>query len=100
MNAKETDLIATAVVQLVKQAIEPLKARNEALEARLAELEGKALKDGGVWQAHKSYDLGDVITHSGSSWVCITAHVGGQHFPDHGFWRLLVKKGRDGRDAR
>jgi hypothetical protein len=59
---KKTDVVvmAGAVVELVKQAIDPLKARNAALEARLAALEAKpSVKFCGVFEGGKSYEPGD-----------------------------------------
>jgi hypothetical protein len=52
----------------------------------------------GVWAAG-GYEAGDVVTWSGGSWHCTAATTTGKpgESPD---WVLIVKRGRDGKDAR
>ena len=55
------------------------------------------LLDADVHRSGQSYEAGDVVTHSGSYWVAragTSATPGAS--PD---WRLVVKRGRDGKDA-
>jgi len=53
----------------------------------------------GVFREGDQYDGGDAVTFGGSLWValCATTTKPGDGSPD---WRLAVKKGRDGRDAK
>jgi hypothetical protein len=104
---KQFKAYTSATVALVKdvlaerdQKIATLEAEVTTLKADHVSLAEKALKGGDVWQAQKAYTLGDVVSHSGSWWRCTTAHVAAGPYFDHGFWRLAVQKGRDGRDLR
>jgi hypothetical protein len=75
-------------------------------ELRPAEVRGAA-DDGdsvplrcfrGVWSEGRTFQLGDVVVDDGSSWVCVDPTPSR---PGTGAaWRLLAKKGRDGRDRR
>jgi hypothetical protein len=53
----------------------------------------------GVFRDGDQYDGGDAVTYGGSLWVALRATTTkpGDGSPD---WRLAVKKGRDGRDAK
>lgn len=53
----------------------------------------------GVYQDGKSYAPGDVTTWAGSAWHCHTATTSkpGEGASD---WQLIVKRGRDGKDAK
>lgn len=75
--------------------------RCAAIEKRLAEIESRStLAYKGVWQRDAAYRHGDVCTHQGSSWHCELDHAQGLQ-PGEGLgWKLMVKKGRDGKDAR
>lgn len=60
---------------------------------------GPGLAFQGVFDATKSYDLGDLATFDGSTWHCnrpTTRRPG----DGSGDWTLMVKRGRDGKDAR
>ena len=37
---------------------------------------------------------------SGSAWVCTKAHTANGPTVDHTCWRLWIKRGKDGKDAR
>ena len=52
----------------------------------------------GVYQQAHAYGVGDVVTWAGSSWYCRQPT---QAKPGDGAsaWQLMVKRGRDGRDA-
>lgn len=52
-----------------------------------------------VWQESQTYSKGDVVTWAGSSWHCQDTTIdkpgeGSSH------WKLMVKRGRDGKDGR
>jgi hypothetical protein len=86
--------IARAVKEHLRDQLAPLIQRIEALEQR------PALKDAGVWRADGVYDIGAVVTDHGSAWVCKLHHCQSRPGGDGGVgWRLLVKRGRDGKDA-
>ena len=51
----------------------------------------------GVYAEASTYAVGDLVTYDGSIWHCQTPTIGHKPgtSPD---WRLIVKRGRDGRD--
>ena len=53
----------------------------------------------GVFSAAQTYRVGDLVTWAGSMWTCTTST---SSKPDEhaGAWRLVVKRGRDGRDGK
>lgn len=98
--------LVKSVFDIIADFAERLKARNDgrdiqftALEARVSALEQRPqLKDAGVWTSGQSYAPGDVVSHAGSGWICNAAHTAGGGI-SHEAFRLLVKRGRDGRDV-
>lgn len=50
-----------------------------------------------VFKEGSEYEAGDVVTWGGSLWHCDEKTM---EKPDAGPWRLCVKKGRDGKDAK
>lgn len=76
-----------------------IKTRVEPLEKRLAEVERYGIKFCGVHQRAMEYSRGAVVTHEGCAWVAVVDKTGA--LPGVGAdWQLMVKAGRDGRDAR
>ncbi len=72
------------------------------LEARVAAVEERGLKYLGTYQrASDGYKRGSVVTFAGSAWVALK-DVPGDTAPgvDPACWQLMVKAGKDGRDAR
>lgn len=58
----------------------------------------KALKFAGAWSGATDYTVGDVVTLSGSSYVCVLEHT--NHTPPNTtYWQLLASKGTDGAAA-
>lgn len=53
----------------------------------------------GVWKEGEPYVPGDMVTWGGSTWHCNRADPAKPDTKDSG-WQLMVKKGRDGRDAK
>lgn len=109
----ETELATT-------RAVAPVCERVAALEAR-PPLPGPAGTDGapgppgapgrdgvdgmagleycGVYVDGRSYDRGDLVTWGGSAWHCNEATATKPGDGSKG-WTLMVKRGRDGKDAR
>ena len=54
--------LAQGLVPFLHELMAPLKAR-------IAELEAKALTDGGVWKGERMYAVGSVVTHDSTIWV-------------------------------
>jgi hypothetical protein len=58
------------------------------------------LKDAEVWTMDVSYVAGDCVSHEGSLWIAKQASRDVRPGANPACWRLAVKHGRDGRDAR
>jgi hypothetical protein len=70
----------------------------QELYRRIAELEAQPyLREAGVWDPGKAYGVGQVVTDHGSAWVCKAPTCQRPGDSDH--WRLLAKRGRDGKGA-
>jgi len=70
------------------------------LQRRMAELETAGIKYVGTWQRAMTYPRGSIVTSGGSAWVALKDVPEGEgpgQSPEH--WQLMVKAGRDGRDA-
>jgi hypothetical protein len=63
------------------------------------ELEFPVIIDRGVYKEGESYVRGDAVTWGGSLWIAQAETKAKPDGPDSG-WRLAVKKGRDGKDAK
>lgn len=57
-------------------------------------------KDCGVYREDGAYREGDGVTFGGSFWIAQKDTPEGKPDGGTGHWRLAVKRGRDGRDAR
>lgn len=55
--------------------------------------------DRGVWSEKSEYAAGDAVSWGGSLWIAQKDAPGKPETADSG-WRLAVKKGRDGKDAK
>jgi hypothetical protein len=54
----------------------------------------------GVWMVDRGYCPGAFVSDRGSGWVCVkTVEPGIRPGSSHECWRLVIKRGRDGRDA-
>jgi hypothetical protein len=85
--------------EIVRDSVyQPLLAKIALLDARVQDLEARDWV--GVWEPNKSYAKGSLITADGSTWVAT------RHYPEkspglpNSGWRLICKRGRDGRDAK
>lgn len=68
-------------------------------EEKAFTLKWPTIIDRGVYKAGESYDAGDAVTWGGSLWIAQRATDAKPDTPESGF-RLAVKKGRDGKDAK
>ncbi|WP_413614896.1 hypothetical protein MRB56_14200 [Halomonas cupida] len=73
--------------------------RLATLEHKVAELELRGVEYCGVWQADKSYRVGQMVTHRGSGWIAVEPAGPGEK-PGRLPWKLGIKAGRDGRPCR
>ncbi len=86
---------------LMKGIAKVLNERLATLEAEIAEFKARPLlRDAGIWRHGSSYVPGDVARFKGSPWVCTRAHTADGATADHSYWRLWMKSGKNGRDAR
>jgi phosphoribosylformylglycinamidine (FGAM) synthase PurS component len=76
--------------------IDQLEERLKTLEARPAS--GVDYKD--VWAADQPYEKNDIVTHGGSAWIAKSPSLGQIPGKSAGFWKLMVKRGADGKDAK
>ena len=75
-----------------------IEAATAPLLRRISELESAPyLREGGIWQSGISYGAGAVCSDRGSAWVCRSPTT--ERPGESKNWRLLVKRGRDGKDA-
>jgi hypothetical protein len=88
--------IAIAVKKHVANETQPLRDRINALETETKFLKESGVNFRGPFQDGESYAAGDVVQRGGSLWRCYSPTT--KQPPNDG-WRLLVKKGRDGKDA-
>jgi hypothetical protein len=54
----------------------------------------------GVFVDGQTYDHGDGVTYAGSMWHCNADGTGARPGDGSKEWTLMVKRGRDGKDAR
>jgi hypothetical protein len=84
-----------AIVGLVTEALRAMNDRNIARNEQIAALERS---DAGVWDAAKTYLRGDKVTYDGHYFVAqrTTASMP----TEGGNWRLVVRRGKQGKDGR
>lgn len=93
--------IIDAILPAIANQLRPMVKRADEIERRLAELEanGPNLADcyRGVWM-YGTYKRGNLVTHSGS--IFLALRNTGEKPATSDAWKLVVKAGRDGKDAR
>jgi hypothetical protein len=99
MDRNTIRAIVSGIAPAIKDKIdEKIESATAPLKARIAELESQPfLREAGIWESEKSYGMGAVVTDHGSAWVCKQPTTERPGESSH--WRLLVKRGRDGKDA-
>jgi hypothetical protein len=68
-------------------------------EEKAFRLKWPTVLDRGVWKEESEYARGDGVSWGGSFWIAQRDELGKPDTKDSG-WRLAVKKGRDGKDAK
>lgn len=58
-----------------------------------------SVKNKGAWTANTDYYIGDIVTHSGSSYICKTNHNSGSTWATTN-WDLLSEKGETGNTGK
>lgn len=94
------DITADCVKGYVDRSFDEFEAWIRGIEKRLVELETNQFSDEGVWVDLKSYRINHGVTHSGSYWIAQRSTQPGEKPGSGNCWRLAVKAGKDGRDAR
>lgn len=95
------DALGQVLPEFVEKHTAPLVARIDALETEakgLKEKNARTFADyyKGTWQPGTS-QRGDLVTSGGSLWLCFRETTAKPGAGDD--WRLVVKRGADGRDA-
>jgi hypothetical protein len=93
--------IINMVVRLIGETVVPMLRDDmiAPLVKRIAELETRQLKHVGTWAADKQYLPGNCVSHGGSVWPTDIESKGVRPGDANAIWRLIVKRGRDGKDA-
>jgi hypothetical protein len=78
-----------AIGKVMKEVIDPMLSRLEALEAK------SSMEFRGVWRDGNQYQAGNVVSHGGSGWVCKAANQSQRPGEAPRHWQLFVKRGRD-----
>lgn len=96
--------MAAAVATEVQKAIADLLMTVE-LDGRTLKMAGNALakfalvESRGVYQPGIQYDPGDVVAWGGSGYLCVESTTDKPEMNTKA-WKLIAKKGRDGKDAK
>ena len=85
--------------QKVVKTIRTHRDEHGQLVAEVLESDGTAInKYRGIWNADNQYNEGDVATHDGSAFIAKKSTRDKPGTNDS--WQLMVKRGRDSKDAR
>jgi hypothetical protein len=89
------------IIRSFSRKLAPLQERIARLEEALARSQAVNFSDAyrGVWREDDVYKIGDLCTHGGSMWAAEQDPVGKPGPGDPSGWRLVVKCGRNGKDA-
>ncbi len=90
-----------AVKSYVDGSFEEIETWIREIQGRIKELESRPeFEDAGVWSDEKSYKNGNGVTYDGSFWIVKRDTQPGEKPGASSGFRLCVKRGKDGRDAR
>ena len=95
MKEKEYMKLVPSIHKYLGELFRELEPRLKSIEMKIDALETKGVDYKGTFQKAITYNRGDVLTHSGSAWICLrkTNEAPG----NCSSWQLMVKKGRDAR---
>jgi hypothetical protein len=101
------------LAECLEVLVESLRAASLKRDAEIAELRGEnaalrrdnaalkkeveALEHCGVWEMGRGYARKNLVTFQGSTWIALRDNNDRPGTP--GAWRLIAKRGRDGKDA-
>jgi hypothetical protein len=90
------DVLMNVVASALRPRLSAIEKRLDALERRVS------MEYRGTFSDGTEYQRGDVVTHAGSAWIAVetTTAKPGEAAEASRSWRLMVKRGRDGRYAR
>jgi Collagen triple helix repeat (20 copies) len=105
-NASDLTLLQEHIDQRVERAIDAITVTTPdggrtlrlTFGDKIREVKTAIVLDAGVWKEGASYAAGDGVTLGGSFFIAQTATTAKPGKSDD--WRLAVKRGSDGRDAR
>src|SRR5262245_20310850 len=104
MSELPEETLGRAIGEAINEQLIPLRRRVSQLEADNLELRSlvKLMKESGlnyrdVYQENTAYEPGDAVISGGQFW---RAHAITKDKPPSPAWRLICKKGRDGRDGK
>jgi hypothetical protein len=100
VTVKDFHTVIEGVAKKIMPYFDELFAHVDALKARISELEARpSFEYQGTWDATKTYTVGDFVTSSGSLWHAEMISTGVR--PGSGSaWKLAVKHGQNGKDAK
>ena len=96
MTKSDADMIISAIAAKVKAMFAERDARIAALEEQAKAVPGVSYR--GIWNEGETYPRGSLATHSGSLWYT-DRETKAKPGASGESWRLVAKRGRDGRDA-
>jgi hypothetical protein len=92
--------LAPAIKLFVEKSMRPLVDRLATLQQKVTDLEERpTISYEKTFSADKLYKPGNLTTHHGSLWHANVATKGITPGDGNTAWTLIVKRGRDGKDA-
>ncbi|MGX1107844.1 MULTISPECIES: hypothetical protein [Bradyrhizobium] len=94
------DTLFPVIREYVKKNLTPLVDRVAELQQKMVELEERPLVPwAGTWDSAKEFKRNTFCSDRGAMWFAMADSKGVRPGSGDGVWRLVVKAGRDGRDA-
>jgi len=90
---------------LLAAALSPRDRRIVELEKQIAALQNRLAENPlweylDTWKDGQNYYKNNICTFQESAWICRAASTNARPGSDSADWRLIVKRGRDAKDAR
>lgn len=102
---RNAQVFIDGLYEWLKEAFHPVNKRISELEQRVQAVE-RSIKEvrevtyKGTWKDGDVYSKGNMVTMSGCVWACMADRTIERPGNGSSDWRLAVKSGRDGKDAR